>query len=273
MKSKDLYPGIFSRHAEAYQQRLDQVMLRGEARGRMRVLELVDARAGMRVLDLACGPGTLSAALATAVAPGGEVVGVDLAPGMIQRARARGLANARFEVMDIERLAFPDASFDAATCGHGLQFVPHLDQALREARRVLGAGRRFAASIPVGSPGQGVQDLLDSVIDRLLPPAPRAIDQDDTRKTVSDPDSVAEAARRAGFATARVEVVEEKVVWQSADQLVTMLASWWDCAARLEGVGEPTRRSFIAEAAEVLRRDHPGAIETASRNLVLLAIA
>jgi len=273
MKSKDLYPGIFSRHAEAYEQRLDQVMSRGEARGRMRVLELVDARAGMRVLDLACGPGTLSAALAAAVAPGGEVVGVDLAPGMIQRARERGLANARFEVMDIERLAFPDALFDAATCGHGLQFVPHLDRALREARRVLGSGRRFAASIPVGSPSQGVQDLLDSVIDRLLPPAPRAIDQDDTRKTVSDPDSLAEAARRAGFGTARVEVVEEKVVWQSADQLVTVLASWWDCAARLEGVDEPTRRAFIAEAGEVLRRDHPGAIETASRNLVLLAIA
>src|SRR5438067_6180241 len=60
VKSKDLFPAIFSRHAAAYQQRLDEIMARGEARGRQRVLELLAAKPGMRVLDLACGPGTLS---------------------------------------------------------------------------------------------------------------------------------------------------------------------------------------------------------------------
>ena len=123
VKSKDLYPAIFTRHAAAYEQRLEQAMDRGEARGRERVIELAGARPGMRILDLACGPGNLSARLAALVRPGGEVVGVDLAPGMVERARARGVANARFEVMDIEELGLADASFDAATCGHGLHFV------------------------------------------------------------------------------------------------------------------------------------------------------
>jgi ubiquinone/menaquinone biosynthesis C-methylase UbiE len=273
VKAKDLYPAIFSRHAAAYERRLDQVMDRGEARGRQRVIDLVDARPGMRILDLACGPGNLASRLATMVVPGGEVVGVDLAAGMIERARARGIPNARFEVMDIEDLAFASASFDAATCGHGLQFVPHLDRALSEARRVLVSGGPFAASVPVGSPSQGVQDLLDSVVDRLLPPPPRAVDQDATRKTVSDPEAFAEAARRAGFATARVEAVDEKVVWESAEQLVAMLASWWDCAARLENLDAEQRRRFIGEATQVLRRDHPGRIETTGRNLVLHATA
>lgn len=273
MKAKDLYPAIFSRHARSYEQRLDQAMARGEARGRQRVVDLVEARPGMRVVDLACGPGNLTSVLAKLVAPAGEAVGIDLAPGMIERARARGIGNAHFEVMDIENLEFADASFDAATCGHGLQFVPNLDRALAETRRVLKAGSRFAASVPVGSPSQGVLELLDSVVDRLLPPAPRAVDQDATRRTVSDPERFAAAARSAGFDSARVEAIEEKTVWESAEQLVGMFASWWDCAARLDGLDEGLRREFVAEATEALRRGHPGRIETTARNLVLLAIA
>ena len=88
LKSKELFPGVFSRHAFDYDHRLEQVMARGEARGRLRVLELVDAQPGMRILDLACGPGTLTRRLAAQVSPGGEVVGVDLAPGMIELAQA-----------------------------------------------------------------------------------------------------------------------------------------------------------------------------------------
>jgi hypothetical protein len=52
LKSKDLYPAVFSRHAVAYQRRLDEIMARGEARGRSRAIELVDAQPGMKVLDL-----------------------------------------------------------------------------------------------------------------------------------------------------------------------------------------------------------------------------
>ena len=273
MKSKDLYPAIFSRHAAAYDRRLDQIMARGEARGRQRVLDLVDARPGMRVLDLACGPGNLAWRLAALVAPDGEVVGVDLAPGMIELARRRSVRNARFEVMDIEQLAFPNASFDAAVCGHGLQFAPHLDVAMSEARRVLREESRFAASLPLGSPSQAVQELLDKVINRRLPPAPRAVDEDKTRRITADADALMRAALEAGFASAKVELVEEKVVWESAEQLVAMCASWWDCAARLEEVDEERRQDFVDEAIDVLRRDHPGAIETTGRNFVLFAVA
>src|SRR4029077_13133222 len=99
-------------------------MSSGQARGRMRAIEVVAARPGMRILDLACGPGTLTGLLARQVAPEGEVVGVDLAAGMIELARLSAPPNARFEVMDMEQLAFPDASFDGVVCGHGLQFAP-----------------------------------------------------------------------------------------------------------------------------------------------------
>ena len=273
LKSKDLFPAVFSRHAVAYQRRLDEIMANDEARGRLRAIELVDAQPGMRVLDLACGPGTLSRRLARDVSPGGEVIGVDLAPGMIELARAAGIPNSRFEVMDIEQLSFADASFDAAVCGHGLQFVPQLPMALHEARRVLRPRARFAASVPVERNAASIWSIVDAVVDRWLGPALRAVDQTPTRDAIADTSKFAQAALDAGFLSASVEVVEETVRWGSAEQMVAMFTSWWDCAARMEGVDADRRQKFAAEAIETLKRAHPGAIETTGRNHVLFAIA
>jgi ubiquinone/menaquinone biosynthesis C-methylase UbiE len=272
MRSKDLFPAIFSRHAEAYDRRLDAAMTRGEAKGRQRVLDLAEARPGMRILDLACGPGNLSRRLATLVAPEGEVIGVDLAPGMLERARISAPPNARFELMDVEDLKFDDSSFDGAVCGHGLQFVPRLDRTLGEARRVLRAGSRFVASVP--APGGGsAMTLLDSVVDRWLPPPPEAEDRAATRSVILDPELLQQAARGAGFTSVRLEVIEESVRWESAEQLVGMCTSWWDCAARLEKVEEGRRESFVDDAVAALRRLHPGAFETRNRSHVLFCTA
>ena len=273
MKSEELFPPVFSRHAAAYQRRLEDIMSRGESVGRMRAIDLVDARPGMRILDLACGPGTLSGRLAALVAPDGEVVGVDLAQGMIELARNANIANARFEIMDIEHLSFGDGSFDAAICGHGLQFASDLPQAMAEARRVLRSDGRFAASVPAVMHVESVWALLDPVVDRWLPPAPKAIDQVATRATVNDVAAWRQAALDAGFASAVVEVLEEAVHWESAEHLVSMCMGWWDCAARLEGIEGKSRQAFMEDAIATLRRDHPGPIETKGMNHVLFAKA
>lgn len=273
VKSKELFPAIFSRHAGAYQRRLNEIMARGQARGRQRVIEALNVQPGMRVLDLACGPGTLSFPLAAQVAPDGDVVGVDLAEGMIQLARAAGIPNARFEVMDIERLAFSDASFDAAACGHGIQFAPDLGRALSEARRVLRTGARFAASVPVGSQRERPWALVEEVVDRYLPPPPQAVDQQATKAIVADVEAFRAAALAAGFAEARVEVMSEVVRWKSAEELVAMFVSWWDCAVRLEGISQERSRQFGEDALASLKHSYPGAIETRESNHVLFAIA
>ena len=273
VKSKDLFPAIFSRHAAAYQQRLDEIMARGEARGRLRVLELLDVRPGMRVLDLACGPGTLTRRLATGVAPGGEVVGVDLAPGMIELARSAGIANARFQVMDMERLDFDDGSFDAAACGHGLQFAGDLSRALGEARRVLRRGSRFAASVPLNGGRQRPWMALEDVANRWLPPAPVAADQSATRSVIADASTFRVALLDAGFRQSEVELVEEKVVWPSAEDLVARCMGWWDLASRIDGLDPERRRAFMDDALASVRRENPGPIETFGRNHVAIAIA
>jgi len=276
VKSKELFPTIFSRHAAAYQRRLDDIMARGQARGRQRVIDLLELKPGMRVLDLACGPGTLSKPLAAQVAPDGEVVGIDLAVGMVELARAAaaaGIANATFEVMDIEELVFADDSFDAAACGHGLQFAPDLARALREAHRVLRPGSRFAASVPLNDAHQRPWKVLDEVVERWLPPAPVATDQKTTCSAVGDAAAFRAAALEACFVNATVELIEEKVLWASAEQLVSLCMSWWDLASRVETLGPGQRRAFIDDAVASLRREHPGPIETSGRNHVLIAVA
>jgi SAM-dependent methyltransferase len=95
---------------------------------------------GMELLDVGCGPGSITVGLAEAVAPG-LVVGVDLQAAQIEQARAlaaeRGVNNLRFEVADIFRLPFADASFDVVFANAVLLHLHDPLAALREMRRVL----------------------------------------------------------------------------------------------------------------------------------------
>jgi demethylmenaquinone methyltransferase / 2-methoxy-6-polyprenyl-1,4-benzoquinol methylase len=92
-------------------------------------------------LDVACGTGDLALALARA-RPGGRVTGIDVVPGMIQRAAVRGagVESVTFGVADLTRLPFPDASVDLVTAGYALRNVPSYEVALRELARVLRPG-------------------------------------------------------------------------------------------------------------------------------------
>lgn len=121
------------------------------AAAQARLMECASLAPGERVLDVACGTGLATFAAARAVAPGGEVVGVDLSGRMIELARRRAdvrqEANARFLRMDAQRLALPDASFDVALCALGLMYLPDPVQALGEMRRVLRPGGRLVVAV------------------------------------------------------------------------------------------------------------------------------
>lgn len=277
MKSKELFPGVFSRHAEAYRRRLESSLNEGHAASRQALLEALAMRPGERVLDLACGPGTLTLRLAEAVGPGGMALGVDLAPGMIEVARreadARGL-KAEFRLMDVEALDLPDAGFDAAACGHGLQFCPDLNRALREARRVLKAGGRLAATVPVDDPRTQRPVSLMRVERELLPPAPEAPDRSRTLTIVEDLELLRLAAWEAGFAEARTQWLEEHRIWANASVLVDSLSSWWATAVRLEqldGAGRARFREAALAALEQEFGDGPVAMPGAAHLLYAVA--
>jgi SAM-dependent methyltransferase len=97
----------------------------------------------MRLLDVGCGPGSITIGFARVVSPG-EVVGIDREPTAVDAARTlandQHLANLRFEVGTAEALPFPDASFTAVFAHTLLEHVPDPSLVLREMRRVLAPG-------------------------------------------------------------------------------------------------------------------------------------
>ncbi|GGX72172.1 class I SAM-dependent methyltransferase [Streptomyces minutiscleroticus] len=97
----------------------------------------------MKVLDVGCGPGTITADLAELV-PDGHVTGVDRAPEILDRARAtaagRGLGNVDFAVADVHDLDHPDDTFCVVHAHQVLQHVGDPVRALREMYRVVRPG-------------------------------------------------------------------------------------------------------------------------------------
>jgi 2-polyprenyl-3-methyl-5-hydroxy-6-metoxy-1,4-benzoquinol methylase len=103
---------------------------------------------GMSLLDVGCGPGTITADLAERVAPG-TVTAVDQFADVLNVAHAetqgRNLSNVTFATADVHRLNFPDDSFDVVHSHQVLQHVTDPVQALREMRRVCVPGGVVAA--------------------------------------------------------------------------------------------------------------------------------
>jgi SAM-dependent methyltransferase len=124
-------------------------------------------RKGERVLDVACGTGALTLAVAEIVGPPGSVVGLDVNPQMLAVARRQP---ARIEWLEgkAEALPLTDTSFDAVVSQFGLMFFEDKPQALREMIRVLRSGGRLAVAVcdaVENSPGYNAFALL---LDRLF---------------------------------------------------------------------------------------------------------
>jgi SAM-dependent methyltransferase len=100
------------------------------------------------LLDIGCGPGTITADLAARVAPG-PVIGVDQSADVLDVARAeaqrRNLSNVSFGTADVHKLDFPDDTFDVVHAHQVLQHVADPVRALREMRRVCRPGGVIAA--------------------------------------------------------------------------------------------------------------------------------
>lgn len=101
-----------------------------------------------RILDLGCGPGTISVDLA-ALCPQGSLLGIDAVESILSQARSvaesRNVTNISFETGDANKLRFPDGEFDVVFCHQLLQHVKDPVGVLREMRRVCKKGGLVAA--------------------------------------------------------------------------------------------------------------------------------
>jgi ubiquinone/menaquinone biosynthesis C-methylase UbiE len=99
---------------------------------------------GMKVLDIACGTGNLAIPAAQA---GADLTGVDIAPNLLEQARARAATEgvtARFVEGDAEQLPFADASFDVVMSMFGAMFAPRPELVAAEMIRVCRPGGTMA---------------------------------------------------------------------------------------------------------------------------------
>jgi SAM-dependent methyltransferase len=147
-----------------------------------RLIQLARIGPGDKVVDLACGTGMPALVEAELVGPSGHVLGLDLVPEMIDVARvqgeARSLLNVEFRVISDEAaLPLSEGEFDAATCKHGLMWMPNPPGAATALRRALRVGGRIAVSSwvpPRAHPLLSiVSDLMELHFGYIRPPDPR----------------------------------------------------------------------------------------------------
>lgn len=164
---------MFDRIAPIYDV-MNTVMTAGlDARWRRAAVVAAEPKPGMRILDVACGSGALTRELAGAVGPGGEVLGVDVSTGMLDRARRRRprapAALIRYEPGDALALPVRGETQDVATIAFGLRNVSDYAACLAEMRRVVRPGGRVVV-LELATPEVGIGRLIARTwFDRVVP--------------------------------------------------------------------------------------------------------
>jgi ubiquinone/menaquinone biosynthesis C-methylase UbiE len=236
------------RAAENYQQFLVPAMFDRFAKT---LVEQAGVQPGDRVLDVACGTGAASRAIARAAGPDGSVTGVDLGEPTLAIARSfepeEGAAPIEFLQADATQLPVEDASFDVAVCQQGLQFFPDKASALQEMRRALKPGGSLAIAtwtrIESGPMG-AVRDALEKHIGA------------DAAQLMNSPfalkgDALRAAVEQAGFTGVELRSEEQECTWDCRPEEFTR---------RMVAAG-PLAPAFAAapEAAQQTVADDAGA--------------
>lgn len=185
-----------------------------------RLVERAALAPGARVLDVATGTGWVALAAAHHVGPTGRVLGVDLAPELLERARqkaaATSLTQVEFRAGDAERLDLADRQFDVVLCASGLFFVPDMLAALREWHRVLTPGGQVAFSGFGLTLRQPLQDLWDARLRQYGVSVPTTT----PGQRLAAPETCRQLLQAAGFA--QIEIQSEQLGYY-----LRTVEEWW----------------------------------------------
>lgn len=179
-----------------------------------KALEVADFRTADTVLDVACGPGTLSLLIQNDAR---EIHGIDFSPGMLdcfnREIARRGIANIKTYRMDGQALEFADATFDWAFSIFGLMFFPDRNRGFREILRTLKPGGRAVVTSWAPVADSTAMQMMFGAMQAAFPKKPEA----DGAKvlTLEDPDNFRNEMQQAGFVD--VAITPYDGYWQVSD--------------------------------------------------------
>lgn len=121
--------------------------LGGEDNVRQTLIDVVDLQEGDRILDMCCGTGNATFAIAQKVGENSQIKAIDLSSGQIRIAKKKNLfPNIEFMVMDASDTCFAEGHFDKVVIPHALHEMPRATRlaVLKEARRIVKDGGTLA---------------------------------------------------------------------------------------------------------------------------------
>lgn len=169
-------------------------------------MDKLDPRPGETILDIGCGAGQTVRQLAERVGPSGTVIGVDIAPRLLDIARARtaGLGQVTLMQADAGKLTLPDASADGIFSRFGFMAIDDPVASFSNFRRMLGSGGRLGLAC--------WRTLEENELD-LLPLRAAGLDIpiDPTPFRFERRDYLADVLRAAGFRHIGIDAADMQV--------------------------------------------------------------
>ena len=195
----------------AMQARLDQQL---EPLG-LRAMEALAPKPGERILDIGCGAGQSTLALASAVGPTGLALGLDISRPLLSvaegRAREAGLDQARFVEADAQIHAFESKAFDGVYSRFGVMFFADPIAAFTNIRKALKPGGRLAFVCWRSHAENVFMSLPAQSVAHLLPPSPPPVPNAPGPFAFADGDRLKGILEAAGFSAVTLTPHDQKI--------------------------------------------------------------
>jgi ubiquinone/menaquinone biosynthesis C-methylase UbiE len=226
---------------------------------------------GESVLDIGCGPGSVTRPAAERVGPGGRVTGCDLSARMLALARGKppvaGGAPIEYREGRADRLPVEDGSHDVISCQQALQFFPDRPAALREMRRALRTGGRIGISVwasidrspPFCALADGVEEVAGAELADRYRGGPFAL---------PDGEQLRALLQEAGFEDVSVAGRALPTTFEGGAAQVVVTLAVTPLAAEIDRLSADQRRRLVAAVA---RRTGDGPIRSRLESNIALA--
>ncbi len=220
------------------------------------LLHQVPLRSGQAVIDIACGPGTVTRLAANRVGPTGRVTGCDFSPAMLEVARSKSPlpASAPVDYLECsaESLTVPDDTFDVVTCQQGLQFFPDRAAALAEMLRFLRDDGRLIIAVWCAIAECPPFAAMASALRRVLG-TEAALVYESGPWGFGDAEALAKLVAGSGFSNVAVKKFELPLVFEGGHEQLFQTLHATSIATTLAAMSDG-ERSVLSQALEETSR-------------------